>query len=159
MGLMHGVFHEPHEPDPQKRFKALVCVEARRVRDGNADQGIHDSRGLLPALVSGRGSLERRPDAGTSFPACYAARGLPQNGVGDTSRFWWDPLRRRYVGDVKFVLGRQEPLPGHHGEFDDLVHWSQATPTFYARVARTTRSTDIVVSSTRACTSACAGST
>ena len=33
-GLMHGVFYEPHEPDPQKRFKALVCVEARRFQNG-----------------------------------------------------------------------------------------------------------------------------
>ena len=33
-GLMHGVFYDPHDSDPQKRFKALVCVEARRVRDG-----------------------------------------------------------------------------------------------------------------------------
>jgi hypothetical protein len=131
-GLMHGVFHEPHEPDPQKRFKALICVEARRVRDGNLTREYTIPEGYYlhwsPDGIHWKGDLTRY-----IIPSLLRSRGLPQNGVGDTSRFWWDPLRRRYVGDVKFVIAGQNRCRGIM-ESVDLVHWSQATPTFLARL-------------------------
>ncbi len=132
-GLMHGVFHEPHEPDPQKRFKALVCVEARRVRDGNLTREYTIPEGYYlhwsPDGIHWKGDLTR-----SIIPSLLSGYDLPQNGVGDTSRFWWDPLRRKYVGDVKFVLPGKNRCRGIMAS-DDLVHWSPATPTFYARIA------------------------
>ena len=117
-GLMHGLFHEPDEPDPQKRFKALICVERRDpvVREGYY---LHTS----PDGIHWKGDLER-----CIVPSLLRSYSLPQNGVGDTARFWWDPIRRKYMGDVKFLVG-------HHRsrgtmESDDLIHWSRATPTF-----------------------------
>ena len=130
-GLMHGVFYEPEEPDPQKRFKALVCVEARRVRDGTLTREYTIPEGYYlhwsPDGVHWKGDLSRY-----IIPSLLRSRGLPQNGVGDTSRFWWDPLRKKYIGDVKFVLAGQNRCRGVM-ESDDLVHWSRATPTFMAR--------------------------
>ena len=124
-GLMHGLFYEPHEPDPQKRFKALVCVEAKNpeISEGyylhTSPDGVHWkadlSRQILPSL--------RKYD-------------LPQSGIGDTTRFWWDPLRKKYIGDVKFVIPGKLRCRGIM-ESDDLVHWTRPRPTFFARQERT----------------------
>ena len=123
-GLMHGLFYEPNDPDPQKRFKALVCVEGKNpeIREGYY---LHTS----PDGVRWKGDLKR------CLVPSLKSYGVPQNGVGDTTRFWWDPIRKKYVGDVKFVL------PGMRArgtmESDDLVHWSRATPTFSGRSGTT----------------------
>ncbi len=122
-GLMHGLFYEPDEPDPEKRFKALVCVEGRNpvIPEGyylhTSPDGIHWkgdlSRYLIPSL--------------TGYD-------VPQSGIGDTTRFWWDPLRKKYIGDVKFVLPGKLRCRGIM-ESDDLVHWTRPHPTFFARAA------------------------
>jgi len=57
---------------------------------------------------------------------------LPQDGIGDTTRFWWDPLRKKYVGDVKFVIPGKLRCRGIM-ESDDLLHWTRPQPTFFAR--------------------------
>ena len=57
---------------------------------------------------------------------------LPQGGIGDTTRFWWDPLRKKYIGDVKFVIPGKLRCRGIM-ESDDLVHWTRPQPTFFAR--------------------------
>ena len=54
----------------------------------------------------------------------------PPNSIGDTTRFWRDPLREKYVGDVKFVLPGTNRVRGVM-ESDDLVHWTRPTPTFH----------------------------
>jgi len=129
-GQMQGVFYEPVESDPQKRFKALVLVEARRVRDGNLTREYTIPEGYYlhtsPDGIQWKGDLSRR-----IIPSLYRGYRVPQNGIGDTTRFWWDPLRKKYIGDVKFVL----PNMRSRGimESDDLIHWSRAVPTFAAR--------------------------
>ncbi len=122
-GLMQGLFYDAEEPDPQRRFKALVCVERIEpaVREGyylhTSADGIHWkgdlSRPVIPSLRS---------------------YGIPQNGIGDTTRFWWDPIRRKYVGDVKFVIPGKLRCRGVMTS-DDLVHWTRPVPTFFARAA------------------------
>ncbi|MAE64709.1 MAG: hypothetical protein CMJ18_10625 [Phycisphaeraceae bacterium] len=125
-GHMHGLFHEPWEADPARRFKALVCVERRNrdtgedtIREGyylhTSPDGIHWTGDLSRCLIP---SLDG-----------YA---YPQSGVGDTTRFWWDPYRRRYIGDVKFVIPRKQRCRGIM-ESDDLVHWSRPVPTLFGR--------------------------
>jgi len=128
-GLMHGVFYEPDEPDPQKRFKALVCVEARntQTREFTIPEGyyLHTS----PDGIHWKGDLSRR-----ILSSLYQGNQIPQTGVGDTTRFWWDPLRKTYIGDVKFVVnisGKQR-CRGIM-ESDDLIHWSRPRPTFFGR--------------------------
>jgi hypothetical protein len=130
-GIMHGVFYEPDEPDPRKRFKALVCVEARKVENGELTRQYTIPEGYYlywsPDGINWKGDLSRYV-----IPSLLGQYGLPQNGVGDTSRFWRDPLRSRYIGDVKFVLTGTNRCRGVM-ESDDLIHWSRPTPTFMAR--------------------------
>ena len=52
--------------------------------------------------------------------------------IGDTCRFWWDPYRRKYIGDVKFVLPGTIRCRGMM-ESDDLEHWTRPHPTLAAR--------------------------
>ncbi len=126
-GQMQGIFYRPDEPDPDKRFQALVLVERKNpvVREGyylhySAD-GIHWegdlSQPVIPSLLSG-----------------YT---IPQNGIGDTTRFWWDSIRERYVGDVKFVVSPGKVRGRGMMESDDLVHWSRPRSIFMARTPKT----------------------
>jgi len=124
-GLMHGLFYEPDDPDPQKRFKALICVERKNpmVREGYY---LHTS----PDGIRWKGDLDR-----CVIPS-LKTYSVPQDGVGDTTRFWWDPIRRKYIGDVKFVIYGKMRARGTM-ESDDLIHWSRAPPTFSGRVGQT----------------------
>lgn len=121
-GMAQGVFHEPDDPDPQKRFKALVCIERKNptVREGYY---LHTS----PDGIHWKGDLSR-----CVLPSLNRGHHIPQNGVGDTTRFWWDPIRKKYIGDVKFVVYGKQRARGIM-ESDDLIHWSRARPTFVAR--------------------------
>jgi len=120
-GLIHGLFHEPDDPDPARRFKALVCVERKNpvVREGYY---LHTS----PDGIHWTGQLDR--------PVIPSLRGynIPQGGLGDTSRFWWDPLRKRYVADSKFVIPGKLRCRGMMFS-RDLVHWTRPFPTFLSR--------------------------
>ena len=125
-GLMHGLFYEPWEPDRESRFKALVCVEAKSEKDGGftipegyylhwSPDGIHWKGDLSHYVIPSLNGYD-----------------YPQNGVGDTTRFWWDPYRKRYIADVKFVLPGKLRCRGMM-ESEDMVHWGRARPTFFAR--------------------------
>ncbi|MCH2375598.1 MAG: hypothetical protein MK538_15550 [Planctomycetes bacterium] len=120
-GIIQGVFYLPNEPDPEQRFKALVLVERKNptVREGYY---IHTS----PDGIHWQGDLSR--------PVIQSLwqYSIPQNGVGDTSRFWWDSTREKFVGDVKFVIRPGTTRCRGIMESDDLVHWSRPTPTFFA---------------------------
>ncbi len=120
-GIMDGIFYEPDEPEPERRFKALVSVEIRNptIRQGyylhTSPDGIHWKADLKRLIIL---NLSR-----------YSH---PQNGIGDTSRFWWDPIRRKYVCDAKLVIP-----PKHRCQAmmtsDDLVHWTRAVPILLCR--------------------------
>ncbi len=130
-GPMHGVFYEPEEEDPQKRFKGMAVVCLRR-------QG---QRGVDGLVIPEAYHLHTSPDgihwtcdggfAKPILPYLYG-RFYPQTGVGDTCRFWWDPYRRKYIGDVKFVLPGTIRCRGMM-ESDDLEHWTRPHPTLAAR--------------------------
>ena len=118
-----GLFHESGEPDPTRRYKALVWHEPDLVqREGyflyTSPDGIRWNRQHnSPVVPSLRKSFE-----------------LPQNGIGDTSIFRWDPVLEQYIGDVKFVL---TPTPGRKMRCrgimtsDDLVHWTRPRMTIH----------------------------
>jgi len=126
-GLMHGIFYEPWEKDPQKRFKALVCVEARKKsnkREYTIPEGYY--------LHTSPDGIHWKADRSHYVIPSLRGYGLPQGGIGDTSRFWWDPLRKKYIGDVKFVIPGKLRCRGIM-ESDDLIHWTRPHPTFFAR--------------------------
>lgn len=120
-GLMHGLFYNADEEDAEKRFKALVCVEGKNpaIPEGyylhTSPDGIHWKGDLSQYVIPSLTGYD-----------------MPQNGIGDTTRFWWDPYRRKYIGDVKFVIPGKLRCRGVM-ESDDLVHWTRPTPTFFAR--------------------------
>lgn len=125
-GLAHGVFYEPWEKDPQKRFKALVCVEARR--KGTSTFTVPEGY-YLPTSPDG---IHWTGDLSHYVIPSLRGYAIPQSGAGDTSRFWWDPIRRRYMGDVKFVLPGKIRCRGMMVS-DDLIHWTRPHPTLFAR--------------------------
>lgn len=124
-GQMQGVFHRPEDPDPNRRFQSLVLVERKNpaVREGYY---VHHSRDG----IHWTGDLKR-----PVIPSLTGGYGIPQNGIGDTTRFWWDSLKQRYVGDVKFVVSPGTERGRGIMFSDDLVHWTRATPTMMARRA------------------------
>ena len=125
-GNMQGVFYEPWERDPEQRFKSMVLVEGRKKgqRQLSIPEGyyLHTS----PDGIHWRGDLTR-----CLIPS-LDSYSIPQTGPGDTTQFWWDPLRKKYIGDVKFVLPGKIRCRGIM-ESDDLVHWTRPHPTFLAR--------------------------
>lgn len=126
-GQMQGIFYRPDEPDPARRFQSLVLVERKNpaVREGYY---LHYS----PDGVNWKGDLSR-----PVIPSLTGGYGIPQNGIGDTTRFWWDSIRRRYIGDVKFVVAPGTVRGRGLMESDDMVHWSRPIPTFMARRTET----------------------
>ncbi len=125
-GFMHGLFYEPWESDPQKRFKALVCVERRdrKTMHRSAPRAyyLHTS----PDGIHWQGNLSRGV-----IPQSHRYR-YPANGIGDTTRFWWDTYRKKYMGDVKWVLPGKLRCRGMM-ESDDLIHWTRPHPTLFAK--------------------------
>jgi len=121
-GMAQGVFHDPDDPDPQKRFKALVSMERKKptVREGYY---LHTS----PDGIRWTGDVNR-----CIIPNLASTYYVPQSGIGDTTRFWRDPIRKKYIADVKFVIYGKMRCRGMM-ESDDLVHWSRARPTLLAR--------------------------
>ena len=71
-----------------------------------------------------------------SLPGNY---GLPQEGIGDTSRFWWDSIRKKYICDAKFAVRGRDDVHRCRGmmESDDLIHWTRPHLTFAAIEPRT----------------------
>ncbi len=125
-GLMQGVFYEPWEQDPQKRFKALVCMEARRKGENKLSlpEGYY--------LHTSPDGIHWKADLSHYVLPSLTAYDIPQDGIGDTTRFWWDPLRKKYIGDVKFVIPGTKRCRGIM-ESDDLIHWTRPHPTLFAR--------------------------
>ena len=127
-GPMQGVFYEPDEPDPQKRFKALVPVETRKKGQRTPAIPVGFYLYTSPDGIRWTGDLSS-PVIPTPSGRGYV---FPVVSIGDTTRFWRDPLRKKYVGDVKFVIPGKLRCRGTM-ESDDLIHWSRATPTFLGR--------------------------
>ncbi len=141
-GVLQGLFYEPEESDPQKRFKAMVCVEARLPDRGphtipegyylhTSPDGIHWEGDLSYCQIAGLEST-RRVSKGVVTYLDKPVTPYPNNGIGDTAFFWPDPIRGKYICDVKFVLPGKIRCRGVM-ESDDLIHWTRPVPTFFGR--------------------------
>ena len=130
-GYMSGLYYEPDEPDPNRRFKAIVAMSAMKPNeDGSYSKQSAITSGSYvhwsPDGIHWQSDLSRPViPAGTGY-------GFPKHGIGDTSRFWWDPINEKYIGDVKWVLAPKRRCRGIM-ESDDLVHWTRPRPTFDGR--------------------------
>ena len=132
-GMMHGLFYEPWEPDPKKRFKALVCMEGFKSRNGK----LIKAQVTIPEgyyLHWSADGIHWQGDLSHYVLPSLTGAGIPQSGLGDTSRFWWDSIRRKYIADGKLVLRGRRHTQRSRGmmESDDLIHWTRPHPTFVA---------------------------
>ncbi|MBH05775.1 MAG: hypothetical protein CMJ20_05585 [Phycisphaeraceae bacterium] len=141
-GTLQGLFYEPEEPDAQKRFKALICVEARLPDRGphtipegyylhTSPDGIHWQGDLSRYKIAGLEST-RRVRRGVVTYLDKKMIPYPNNGIGDSSIFWSDTIRGKYICDVKFLLPGKLRCRGIM-ESDDLIHWTRPVPTFFGR--------------------------
>ena len=136
-GELHGLLHEPDDPDPDRRWKAIF---------GRQPEHRHSGWPYLPDDVSGGGipyELHVSPDgyrwkfeAETNHwkgPYCdvEAPHRWPLSG-SDGFRVRWDPKLNMYIGMTKHRIGpdmRLSPVIGlarvvGQMESDDLIHWS-----------------------------------
>ena len=128
-GMMHGLFYEPWEPDPKKRFKALICMEGFKSRDGDLikDQvtvpegyylhwsadGIHWegdlSHYVLPSLRSADCLTAARGSVWSDHEVGIGVRASGGSGCGDVR------LRSRHGGklvqQVEGGFGDTAPQP------------------------------------------------
>lgn len=117
-GNPYGLMFEPNDPDPNRRYKAVVWHEPKYVpREGyflyTSPDGIRWTRAReAPLALSSMGYT------------------MPQSGIGDTSVFRWDRHLGKYVGDVKFILPGRFRTRGIM-ESDDLIHWTRPRMTLY----------------------------
>jgi len=117
-GNLFGLIVEPDDPDPERRYKAVVWHEPEYVpREGyflyTSPDGIHWARAHEDPLATS-----------------LLGYTMPQSGIGDTSIFRWDRLLGKYVCDVKFVLPGKFRCRGMM-ESDDLFHWTRPRMTIY----------------------------
>lgn len=120
---LEGIFYEPWEQDPARRFKALAHLEP--ANDENQPEPVEGY--WLYVSPDGIHWTRDRED-----PVAVSLTGytMPQPGIGDTSSFRWDPVLNKYICNAKFVL------PGKYRayglcESDDLVHWTRPRMMFY----------------------------
>ena len=89
-----GVFRDPHDPDPQRRYKMIYDVGSGQMRVRFSPDGVHWTEPLVP-------------------------EGLGQ--TGDThNNAWWDERIGRYVLITRFYLGERTVA---RSESDDFLHW------------------------------------
>ncbi len=115
-----GIFHEPSEKDPKRRFKALANLEPEYDKEKVegywiyvSPDGIRWTRDYQNPVITSLRKYE-----------------IPLDGIGDTSSFRWDPVLNEYICNAKFVF------PGKYRAFgicesDDLVHWTPPRMMFY----------------------------
>lgn len=117
-GNLWGLHVDQNEPNPKRRYKAVVWHEPKYVpREGyflyTSPDGIRWTRETKQPIALSLGGYT-----------------MPQSGIGDTSIFRWDRHLRKYVGDVKFVLPGKMRVRGLM-ESKDLIHWSRPRMTVY----------------------------
>ena len=125
-GTIDGLFYEPDDPDPNRRYKALVWHDP-------GDQGYAPHNGFYlyvsPDGLLWTGDRTRciMPHGkGGSFPA------QPISGVGDTTNFRWDAKLRRYICNAKVLFRDPDTLrTAGQCESDDLIHWTRPRMTLH----------------------------
>ena len=125
-GTINGLFYEPNDPDPKRRYKALVWIDPRwqaeyAPREGFylywSPDGMHwegDNRNCV--IPSGQS---------TQFPEVLVG------GMGDTSNFVWDKKLNKYICNGKILFRRPTIRTIGHSESDDLVHWTRPIVTMH----------------------------
>ena len=119
-GGLDVIFHEPHDPNPAKRYKALVWLDLKDPKGAppegfylySSPDGIHWKQDLADPVVLNQNRT--------------------QSGIGDTTLWRWDSRLRKYIGDTKILFRRLGTMRCRGMmESDDLIHWTRPRMTFY----------------------------
>lgn len=139
---LHGMFYEPSETDPSRRWKLISTNKNYRPRwlAPGSDQPAKPVT-AYKIMVSPDG-YRWRDEAETnlmrSLSIDFRAPYQRPTGTGDVLQVQWDPKARTYIANIKQTIGPDLRLtPVYHAgraiamsESDDLIHWS--TPRYYA---------------------------
>ena len=120
-GTIEAMFHEPKDPDPNRRYKALVWHDPYKTKPFAPREGFYlfwSADGVHWTGDSQRCILPN--GTGGNFPA------VALKGVGDTTNFQWDPKLGKYTSNVKILFRNPSTLRTvGYMESDDLIHWSR----------------------------------
>ncbi len=150
-GGLSGLFFEPDDPDPERRWKAIIRpVKQRpfrhtpwpylRLPAGDPAAGVPYELHVSPDGLRWTFEAETNHWKGPSdaWGQYQDNHDFPLLGGGDVFRARWDPKLGKYVGNTKHYIGPDKRLsPIYRAarvvgqiESDDLVHWS--APRIYA---------------------------
>ena len=142
---MHGMFHEPDDPDPLQRWKAIVRTTKGRPTWPHAQEEFGISEIQAYVLITSPDGLRWSYKQDTCLVTSGGPVGINYRapyqlpiGVGDVLQVQRDPKAGKYIANVKGTIGPDLRLTDvyHCGrsiamcESDDLIHWS--TPRYYA---------------------------
>ena len=151
-GQLHGLLHEPHDPDPEQRWKLIIrdrmrpppSTEKARFSGSNVHIALYTSPDGRRWTWKQDTNLLRKH---ASFRRDTPLDGYPE-GIGDVLQVRWDPVLGRYIAHTKHTVGPDprfrmvlhgretgptsswEARVAGWSESDDLVHWSP--PRIYA---------------------------
>ena len=118
-GGVFGLMHEPHDPNPDRRYKAVVW------HDWRDSQGVPPEGYYLYTSPDGlRWTQEREQPVALN-------QNSHQSGIGDTSLFFWDDRLGRYVCYTKILFRGPTMRTSGMMESDDLLHWSRPRMIIY----------------------------
>ncbi len=151
-GELEGLFFEPEEPNPERRWKAIIRPVKQphrhrpwpflRLPPGASGIGVPYELYVSPDGYRWTFEAEtnhwRGPSREASFGYSWDLPDYPLLGGGDVFRARWDPTLGTYVGNTKHYIGPDHRLsPVFKAarvvgqiESDDLVHWT--APRIYA---------------------------
>ena len=136
----HGLFFEPDDPDPDRRWKAIIRAcrgEGRRHKQWpylpeNLGRG-GMPYGLYVSPDEYRWSFEAETNHWQGPSPDFVAPNQPIYGGSDCLRTRWDPKLGKYIGNTKHRIGPDLwCMPVFNAarvvgqvESDDLIHWSR----------------------------------
>ncbi len=140
-GELHGLFFEPDDPNPDRRWKAILRPPKGTMRHTRwpflrLPPGSENAMGVPYELHVSPDGYRWKFEAETNHwkgpTGGYDAPDHRPLGGGDVFRVRWDPKLGTYVCNTKHVIGpdyRMTPVIGGarvvgQRESDDLVHWS-----------------------------------
>ena len=140
-GQLHGLFEEPDDPDPNRRFKAIITWP--RESKSMSWPYIESAKGyrqyqLITSPDGYRWSFCARTNLTRGQPTAYRAPYQLPIACGDVLRVRWDPKLKVYVANTKNTVGPDMRFTSiFHAtrtisqcESDDLIHFS--APRVYA---------------------------
>jgi hypothetical protein len=125
-GSIDGLFWEPAEPNPNRRYKALVWHDPKDQKKYAPREGFYLY--WSPDGIHWQGDNQHcimPHGAAYNFPSDLA------DGVGDTTQFRWDTRLKKYVANVKILFRNPTLRTAGFSESDDLFHWSRPRMTMH----------------------------